>query len=131
MSSKNQVEITIGEHVIEVSGQESEKELKQIAEYLNKKRQEFLKKEAYKHLNNEMRQLLIQLNIAGDYLKIKKEFEEIYDLKHELVETKQELIDAKQDVSDLNHKLIAANINYENLLDELNDLKKLKRTKKK
>lgn len=131
MSSKNEIEINIGGKVIVVSGEESQSDLRQISEYLNKKIDEFGKNQSYQKLGNDMRQILIQLNIASDYIKIKQETEELYNIKHELVETKQELIDTKQDVSDLSHKLIAADVKYQNVLGELNQLKMKNETNKK
>ncbi|MFI3200588.1 MAG: cell division protein ZapA [Eubacteriales bacterium] len=127
MSSKNQIEIKVGKRVITLKGDESEDKLHTIAEYLNQKLQEFSSLESYKTLDREMKQLLIQLNVAGDYFKVKEELDGLYDLKHELVDTKQELIDTKQELIEMTHKLTATNIKYQNLLDEVNELKKLKR----
>ena len=82
--------------VYTLSGYEGEEYLQKVAAYINNKIIEFDAIEDYRHLPLNMKNTLIQLNIADDYFKAKDQVtklendleqkeKEIYDLKHDLI----------------------------------------------
>ena len=98
MSSRNDIEVVIGGKVIKLVGYESEEYLQKLAAYINGKLAEYDKIDSFKRQPQEMQSVLIQLNIADDYFKAKKQLDEIteemelkdkelYDIKHELIAT--------------------------------------------
>ncbi len=96
MASKNDAEVIIGGKVITLSGYESEEYLQKVATYLNNKIAEYDKIDSYRRQPLDLQAILLQLNVADDYFKAKKQIEtleeeieakdrELYDLKHELI----------------------------------------------
>lgn len=96
MSSKNDTEVLIGGKVFTLSGYESEEYLQRVASYINSKISEYNKVDGFKRQSYDMQSILLQLNIADDYFKAKKQVEslqsdleqkekELYDIKHELI----------------------------------------------
>lgn len=96
MSAKTSAQVIIGKKIITISGYESEEYLQRVASYINSKINEIEGMEKFRRLPAEMKNILIEVNIADDYFKAKdqaqklewdaKEREkEIYDLKHELI----------------------------------------------
>ncbi len=96
MATKNDAEVIIGGKVITLSGYESEEYLQKVASYLNNKIFEYNKIESFRRQPLDMQGILLQLNVADDYFKAKKQIEtleeeleakdrELYDLKHELI----------------------------------------------
>ena len=95
-SSKNYTEVLIGGKVFNLGGFESEEYLQKVASYINGKMEEYSKMGTFTRQPMDTQNVLIQLNIADDYFKAKKQVEllkeevekkekEIYDLKHELI----------------------------------------------
>ena len=102
MAQKTDAEVIIGGRVFTLSGYESEEYLQRIASYLNGKVTENSSNESFKKLPNETQAVLIELNIADDFFKAKKQIEELesqlenkdkelYDIKHELIATQIKL----------------------------------------
>ena len=102
MSVKTDTEVIIGGKVFTLSGYESEEYLQKVASYINNKLNEYMKTDTFKCLDERMQNVLIELNIADDYFKEKKQVEvleqdikvkenELYDLKHELIATQIKL----------------------------------------
>lgn len=102
MNKMNDIEVIINNKRYNLRGYESEEYLQRIASYINNKHLEFKKQDFYKMLDSEMKSILMDINIADDYFKIKnqmKEFElenenkgkEIYDLKHEVISAQTKL----------------------------------------
>ena len=96
MSAKTNVEVIIDGKVYTLSGYEGEEYLQKVAAYINSKISEFEAIDDYRHLAANMKNTLLQLNIADDYFKAKAQVEklerdlelkdkEIYDLKHDLI----------------------------------------------
>ena len=124
MISKNIAEVLIGGKIVKLSGYESAEYLQKIASYINGKINEFNELDGFKRQPLDYRNLLIELNIADDYFKAKKqadtlmkEYEgkdkEIYDLKHDLVasrlkyeETEKKNRNLKQEIDSLQKKLV-------------------------
>ncbi|WP_130837916.1 cell division protein ZapA [Lachnoclostridium sp. Marseille-P6806] len=99
---KNDTKVVIGGKVYTLSGYESEEYIQKIASYLNGKLEEMQREEGYRHISQELRSLLLEINIADDCFKMKRQMEalreemdakakDLYDLKHELVTTQLKL----------------------------------------
>ena len=69
MAAKNDIDITIGGKTFTLSGVESEAYLREVASYLNEKLRNFSDDAAYWKLPNDMRNVMLQLNLADDYFK--------------------------------------------------------------
>lgn len=111
MSSKNRAEVLIDGEIYTLSGYESEEYLQKVATYINSKLVEFKKLEGYSRQSRENKSILLELNIADDYFKAKKQAEmleeelaekdkELYDLKHELIGSQIRLETAEKSVAD-------------------------------
>ena len=102
MSTKNQTQVVIDGKLLVISGYESEEYIQRISYYLNSKLGEFKKLDSYRRQSEERKNILLQLNIADDYFKAKKQVEiledhinardkEIFDLKHNLMDMQRKL----------------------------------------
>lgn len=111
MASKNKAEVLIGGKIFTLGGYESEEYLQKVATYINNKLAEFKKLEGYQHQSKENKSMLLELNIADDYFKAKKQVEmveeelaekdkELYDLKHELINVQIALETAQNELKD-------------------------------
>ena len=109
MSSKNKTEVLIAGKIFTLSGYESEEYLQTVATYINNKIAEFKKLDGYNHQTKENKSILLELNIADDYFKAKKQVEmveeelsekdkELYDLKHELINAQIQLENQEKDL---------------------------------
>lgn len=111
----------IGGKIYTLSGYESEEYLQKIALYINNKMEEMDQIPNYRRLGVDMQKTLLELNMADDYHKAKKQVEMLeadieekdkteYDLKHELISAQIHLEEADKEI--------------ERLKDEINDLQK-------
>ena len=116
MSSKNRTEVLIDGKIYTLSGYESEEYLQKVATYINNKLAEFKKLEGYSRQPRKQKSMLLQLNIADDYFKAKKQVEmveeelsekdkELYDLKHELIAAQIKLETTERTVSEQQKEL--------------------------
>ena len=112
MSSKNKTQVIIAGKIYTLSGYESEEYLQRVATYLNGKISEFKNMEGYARLSPEMRGILLNLNTADDYFKMKKKVDEL----------EKELSEKDRDIYDLKHELITAQIRLENAEKENSSL---------
>lgn len=96
MAAKTDTEVLIGGKVFTLSGYESEEYLQKVASYINNKMSEYSKIDGFRRQPLDTQNVLLQLNIADDYFKAKKQIsileediaakeKELYDLKHELI----------------------------------------------
>ncbi len=116
MSAKTDTEVIIGGKVLTVSGNESAEYLQKVAAYINNKVNEYAKMDSFKRQSVEKQNMLIQLNIADDYFKAKKQIslleeeiqgkeKELYDLKHELIASQIKLESTEKAVKSLQSKV--------------------------
>ena len=116
MASKTDTEVIIGGKVFTLSGYESEEYLQKVASDINKKISEYNKIDGFKRQPIDTQNVLLQLNIADDYFKSKKQIEmmeeqlsekekELYDLKHELIATQIKLENTEKNSKSLQTKL--------------------------
>jgi cell division protein ZapA len=116
MASKTDTEVIIGGKVFTLSGYESEEYLQKVASYINNKIAEYNRIDGFKRQPLDTQSVLLQLNIADDYFKSKKQIElmeeqlsdkekELYDLKHELIATQIKLENTEKNSKSLQAKL--------------------------
>ena len=132
MAAKTDAEVIIDGKVLTLCGYESEEYLQKVASYLNNKHVEYRKVDSFRRQPADMQNILIQLNIADDYFKAKKQLQaledemeakekEMYDLKHQLIaaqikleNTEKNLKDAQNELSDSEKKVIRLEAGLEN-----------------
>ena len=112
MAVKIDTEVIIGGKVFTLSGYESEEYLQKVASYINNKLVEYGKVDSFRRQNVDMQNVLLQLNIADDYFKAKKQItameedreakeKELYDLKHELIAAQIKLENCEKSLKSL------------------------------
>ncbi len=113
MASKTDTEVIIGGRVFTLCGYESEEYLQKVASYINNKLVEYGKVDSFRRQNVDMQNVLLQLNIADDFFKAKKQ-----------ITAMEEDLEAKEkELYDLKHELIAAQIKLENCEKSLKSLR--------
>ena len=114
-SSKNHIKVLIDGKVFTLSGSESEDYLQRVSTYLNHKISECASVEGYRKQTPDTRSILLALNIADDYFKVKN-----------IVETSETDIETKdKEMYDLKHELVSAQLKYESAQKEINRLKEV------
>ena len=112
MSVKTDTEVIIGGKVFTLSGYESEEYLQKVASYINNKMTEYNKVDSFRRQPLDTQSVLMQLNIADDYFKAKKQIslleeeiqakeKELYNLKHELIAAQIKLENTEKNVKNL------------------------------
>ena len=135
MSKRNDIEVTIDGKKINLCGYESAEYLHKVADYLNNKQEEFKRQDFYRMLEPELRNLLIQINVADDYFKVKLHLEEIeqdnagkvteiFDLRHELVLVQTKLENAELELEVLRQENLELQKQIIRLETELEEKKK-------
>lgn len=115
-SAKTDTEVIIGGKVFTLSGYESEEYLQKVASYINNKINEYGRLEGFRKQSLDTQNVLLQLNIADDYFKAKKQItmleeeiqakeKDLYDLKHELISTQIKLENAENSAKDMQREL--------------------------
>lgn len=116
VSAKTDTEVIIGGKVFTLSGYESEEYLQKVASYINNKLAEYNKVDQFRRQSLDIQSVLLQLNIADDYFKAKKQIsaleediegkeKEIYDLKHELIAAQMKLESTEKNLQTLQSEL--------------------------
>ena len=111
MAEKTDAQVNIGGKTYTLSGYESEEYILKVADYLNTKIRELNDDADYGKMPQDMRQILLNLNIAEDYFKemekneelqrvIDKKDNDLYDIKHELVAAQMKLESALKSAAD-------------------------------
>lgn len=119
MNKKNGIEVIINGKRVCLGGYESEEYLQRVASYLNAKYTELKDTESYRMLDLEMKNMVLQLNLADDYFKLKKQMDEtsgdsvaksgeIFDLKHEVITAQTKLEAAQREIEVLKKENIEA-----------------------
>ncbi len=116
MANKNDTEVVIGGKLYTLSGYESEEYLQKIASYINNKISDYAKLDFFRRQPLDTQNVLLQLNIADDYFKAKKQIslmeediqakeKELYDLKHELIATQIRLDNSEKSLKGVQKEL--------------------------
>ena len=135
MNKRNDVEVIIGGKKLNLCGYESAEYLHKVADYLNGKQEEFKRQDFYRMLEPELRNLLMQINVADDYFKVKLQLEEveqdnagkateIFDLRHELVLVQTKLENADLELEILRQENVELQKQIVRLETELEEKKK-------
>lgn len=116
MTSKTDTEVIIGGKIFTLSGYESEEYLQRVASYINSKIEEYSKLDGFRRQPLDTQNVLLQLNIADDYFKAKRQItmleedirakeKELYDLKHELIAAQIKLENTEKNVKEMQLEL--------------------------
>lgn len=116
MAAKTDTEVLIGGKVFTLSGYESEEYLQKVASYINNKMAEYGKLDSFRRQPLDTQHVLLQLNIADDYFKAKKQIalleedigakeKELYDLKHELIAAQIKLESSEKAMKSMQEEL--------------------------
>ena len=135
MASKTDTEVIIGGKVFTLSGYESEEYLQKVASYINNKVNEYSKVDSFRRQPLDTQSVLMQLNIADDFFKAKKQIsvveeelkgkeKELYDLKHELISTQIKLESSQEQVKSLQQERTEDAKKIVQLETELKEFKK-------
>ena len=119
MDKKNNVEVIINNKIYTICGFESEEYLQKIASYINVKYNDFKAREEYTSLTSDLKTILLEINMADDYFKVKKQSQEylaesedktkeIYDLKHEMVAMQTKLEALNKEYEQTKNSLVQA-----------------------
>ena len=133
MSSKTDTEVIIGGKIFTLSGYESEEYLQRVASYINNKLDEYSKIDSFKKQPVDTQSVLLQLNIADDYFKARKQIalleeeihtkeKELYDLKHELIAAQIKLEATDKRVREMQVEINESGKKIVRLETELKDL---------
>ena len=114
MNTMNDLEVIINNKRYTISGYESTEYLQKIASHINRKYAQFRTHENYKHMDSEIRNVLMQINLADDYYKairqksdleaeLERKEKELFEVKHLLVEMQAQNDDLTKQLADCNH----------------------------
>lgn len=135
MAIKTDTEVIIAGKVFTLSGNESEEYLQKVASYINNKIAEYNGNDSFKRQPMDIQNVLLQLNIADDYFKAKKQIsileedlknknDEVYDLKHDLIAAQMKLETTEKKVQELQEQ---ANENAKQIVRMETELKERKK----
>lgn len=135
MSSKTDTEVIIGGKIFTLSGYESEEYLQKVASYISNKIEEYGKIDSFRRQPMDTQSVLMQLNIADDYFKAKKQIglleeelqtkeKELYDLKHELIAAQIKLETTEKRVKEMQQEINESGRKIVRLETELKDYNK-------
>lgn len=135
MAIKTDTEVIIAGKVFTLSGNESEEYLQKVASYINNKIAEYNGNDSFKRQPMDIQNVLLQLNIADDYFKAKKQIsileedlknknDEVYELKHDLIASQMKLEATEKKVQELQEQ---ANENAKQIVRMETELKERKK----
>lgn len=110
MASKTDTEVIIGGKVFTLSGYESEDYLQRVAAYINGKAAEYGRLESFRRQPLDAQAILLQLNIADDLFKAKRQIAMLED----------SIADKERELYDIKHELIAMKIKMDNMENSAN-----------
>ncbi|ABX41712.1 cell division protein ZapA [Lachnoclostridium phytofermentans] len=135
MNKRTDIEVIINNKRYTLRGYESEEYLQKVATYINNKYAEFKKQDFYRSLDTEMKNVLMNINVADDYFKLKKQqeqvesesdkkSEEIFDLKHEIILLQTKLESAQNELAATKSEYLEEQKKVIRLETELNESRK-------
>lgn len=105
MKNKSDVEVIIDGKRYNMCGYESEEYLQRVASYINSKIAELKGMNGYNHLDVDMKNVLIQINLCDDYFKLKDQAKELggekESMEGEIFNLKQDIIEAQKELNNL------------------------------
>lgn len=138
MRTKNDIQVTINNKKYTLSGYESDTYLQAVAAYINGKHEEYKAIDSFNKLEQDMRSVLIELNIADDYFKAKahaeelekdlaKKSDELFNVKHELISTISRLDSVSKELQSLKFENIEEQKKVVKLETELSERNRKKK----
>lgn len=140
MSAKTDAVVVIDGKVYTLSGYEDAEYLQKVGSYINDKIAEIDAVDSYRHMALNMKNTLVEINIADDFFKAKAQVEklendlatkekEIYDLKHDLISNQVKTESTEERIKELeaeNKELLLNKARLEATLEDslLDDKKK-------
>ncbi len=135
MNNRTETEVIINGKQYSIIGYESEEYLQRVASYINSKYAEVRAQKWYKDMNPDMRAVVMQINLADDYFKMKKQLSdltdeteerdnEIYKLKHDLIAAQGEIQELQRKIEKLQQANLDEQKKSVRLETELNGYKK-------
>ena len=111
-NKKNDTDVIINNKRYTLSGFESEEYLQKIASFINSKINDLKQQDVYKTMDSEMKAVLLEINLADEYFKLKRQYDEseddsdsksneIYSLKHEIMSLQTKLEKANKEIERL------------------------------
>ena len=111
-NKKNDTEVIINNKRYTLSGFESEEYLQKIATFINSKINDLKSQDAYKTMDAEMKAVRLEINLADEYFKLKRQYDEseddsdsksneIYSLKHEIMSLQTKLEKSNKEIERL------------------------------
>ncbi len=119
MAPKKSTDVMIAGKIYTLSGYEEEGYLQRVASYINAKISEITERDEFRRIPNDMKSILIELNIADDYFKARSRFEDM----------EENYKKAEKDLFDLKHELVDTQMKVEELLEKLNTERRAKTEK--
>lgn len=109
MNNRTETEVIINGKQYSLVGYESEEYLQKVASYINSKYAEVRAQKWYKDISADMRSVVLEINLADDYFKLKSKLaevnEEAEDRDNEIYKLKHDLIAAQGEIQDLQRKI--------------------------
>lgn len=138
MGTKKSTVVVIDKKEYNLSGFEEEEYLQRVAAYINQKITEMNQQDSYKRIPQDMKNLMLNLNLADDYFKAKElagsssdKFsdleKEIFDLKHQMVEAQLQLDDSNAKIAEANSRLELVKSQNEEMQARIGELESEKR----
>lgn len=135
MNKQTDTDVIINGKKYTLSGYESNDYMQRVASYLNDKCAQMAQQTDFRYLDKETQSVLIQLNIADDYFKLKalmkhKENDsdtkdnEIFDLKHEMIALQTRLEECEKELEQTKEKFYEEEKKNIRLETELQEAKK-------
>ena len=121
MKKRNDIKVVIGGKQYNMGGYESEEYLQSIASYINAKMNQLKNSGGVPKLDSDIASILLQINIADDYFKIKKIQEET---EQEYSEKQKENMELKREIISLQAKLETYEQENRTMKDENLELQK-------
>lgn len=124
MAERKDIPVVLNDRIYTLSGYENDDYIQRVVNYINEKLGECKTSEQFKRMSKEHQNMLVALNIADDFFKIKNQAEnlteedtekekQLYDLRHEMIEAQikhesdMRLVEEyKEQVNALQRKLI-------------------------
>lgn len=121
MNRRNDVEVIINGRQYNMGGYESEEYLQRVASYLNSKYADLKRQESYLKMEPDIKNVLMQINLADDYFKMKKAQEEAAS---DSEDKSREIVDLRRELITLQTKLETIEIENRTLREENLELQK-------
>lgn len=135
MNTMTDIEVIINNKRFTLCGYESPEYLQRVASYINGKYLEFKSKESYSRLDDNLKNVLLEINIADDYFKALKRLNEkedesdrksteLFNMKHEVISTQTKFESITQELAELKKEYNEAQKKIVKLETELEESKK-------